>query len=114
MLLRESLNKLENELKKLTSQFEILDFRSQNLGGNQRGHVNIVLSYLAVQPRTIDAQQVSGRLLVAASALQRLLDHKTLNIFERHVWRYVPAGTRRRSFQQRAIIKRQVNRLNSI
>src|SRR6266550_735112 len=99
MLLRESLNKLENDPKKLTSQFEILDFRSQNLGGNQRGHVNIVLSYLAVQPRTINAQQVSGCLLVTASALQCFLDHQALDVFERHVWRHVPTCARRRSFR---------------
>ncbi len=75
----------ENNLR-IQGQVKLLD-------GNERRHVDIVLSYLAVKPRAVNSQQIRRRLLVAASALQRSFDYQPFNIFQRHIGRDIPSRT---------------------
>lgn len=66
--------KLKSKIGNLSS--EVQDHKPMSsLRGYQRTHVNIVLPYLAVKSRAIDAEKVCRSLLVTAGALKRLLDY---------------------------------------
>src|SRR5438309_2045135 len=88
--------------------------RGTMLSGHQRCHVNLVLSYLAIESRTINAEQLCCRLLVTARALKRFLDYQPFDVLQRHVRRHIPSDACRGSLRKRSIIKGQINRFNLV
>ena len=74
----------------------------------------MVFSDLAVEARTIDAQEVGCRLLVAARSLQCLFDDQLFDVFERHVGGHVPAHALQSAFGQRPVIEGKIDGLDLV
>src|SRR3982750_152354 len=78
------------------------------LRSRQRRGVYLVLLFLRVEARAVDAEEVGRRLLVAARALERALDDELLDLFERHVGRHVPVRSRGVLLGERPVVEGQV------